>query len=364
MTTKLIKTNNKQTEKLDFTGQNVYVGIDVHKASWACCVYLEDSFFKQFTQPPGADALKAFLISNFPGGNYYSCYEAGFTGFTIHRDLTAVGINCIVVNPADVPLTNKAALTKTDTIDAKRLAINLSKGQLSPINIPSKVEEADRKLVRYRKLVQKNMANYKRGIRSLLFTLGIKIPQDIDKTYWSNKFIKWLQELDIEEQGAKSAMTLLIGDFVYQRKRLYEVTKQIRLLSESDKYKSLMTLLRSVPGIGLIIGMTIITEIMNIERFKTFNQFNGYVGIYPNQFSSGENVRMGKMTPRHNNYLRPLLIEAAWIAIRHDSALMAKFNEVVKRKTKNRAIVVIARKLLSRIYTVWSTGAVYQTGLK
>jgi transposase len=164
--------------------------------------------------------------------------------------------------------------------------------------------------------------------------------------------------------GAKSALDLMLDDLIHCRKKLYSVTKEIKKLSETVKYSPLMGLLRSTPGIGLITGMTLITEIMDINRFQSFNKFNAFVGLYPNQFSSGEKVRMGKMTPRHNAYLRPLIIEAAWTSIRFDSALTLKFNEDCKRKTKKRAIVTIARKLLSRIYMVWTNGVLYEKGLK
>lgn len=365
MRTKVLKTKEVMPlEKANFSSKVVYIGIDVHKKNWVCTVYFEDNIFQTFTQPPSAEALVSYLWNHFPGAEYNACYEAGFCGFSPQRDLSKVGVKCMVVNPADVPQTSKESLNKTDKVDARRLAEALSKRMLNPIYIPSRVDEADRKLVRYRKHIQHEMANHKRSIRSLLFTLNIKIPELLDKPYWSKKMITWLNELPIEELGAKSAMLLMVDDLVHSRKKLLEVTKQIKKLSETQKYSALFGLLKSVPGIGVIIGMTLITEIMDINRFSNFKKFNSFVGICPSQFSSGENIRMGKMTPRHNTYLRPLIIEATWVSIRHDSALMLKFTEVAQRKTKKRAIVTIARKLLSRIYTVWTDGVVYQKGLK
>lgn len=365
MRTKVQKSKEtKLLEFANFSGKTIYVGIDVHKLEWTCSVHLEEQFFKTFTQPPSAEALRTFLDNNFPGASYHACYEAGFCGFSVYRNLIKLGINCMVVNPADVPQTTKDSLTKTDKIDSKRLALCLCKGMLKPIYVPSYVDESDRKLIRYRTSVQRETANHKRRIRSLLFTLDIAIPAELNKPYWSKKMLQWLQELPISNVGAKSAMDLMLDDLIHCRKKLYSVTKEIKKLSETGKYSALMGLLRSTPGIGLITGMTLITEIMDINRFPNFNKFNAFVGLYPNQFSSGEKVRMGKMTPRHNAYLRPLIIEAAWISIRFDSALTLKFNEDCKRKTKKRAIVTIARKLLSRIYTVWTNGVLYEKGLK
>ena len=67
-----------QINKLDFKGQNIYIGIDVHLKSWSVTV------LKKFSQDPQTEALHKFLTSNYPGANYYSVYEAGFCGFWIH----------------------------------------------------------------------------------------------------------------------------------------------------------------------------------------------------------------------------------------------------------------------------------------
>ena len=55
------------------------------------------------------------------------------------------------------------------------------------------------------------------------------------------------------------------------------------------------------------------------------------------------------MTKRGRKALKIMLIEASWDAMRLDPALMAKFNELTKRMEKNKAIIRIARKMLSRI---------------
>ncbi len=62
---------------------------------------------------------------------------------------------------------------------------------------------------------------------------------------------------------------------------------------------------------------------------------------------------------QHNKYLRSLLIEAAWIAVRKDPALTASFNEYIKRMSKQEAIIRIAKKLLNRIRTVWMKNTEY-----
>jgi hypothetical protein len=70
-----------------FAGQPIYVGIDVHLKSWKVTVMAGDIHYKTFSAPPEADKLTNYLKQNFPGANYFSAYEAGFCGFSVHREL-------------------------------------------------------------------------------------------------------------------------------------------------------------------------------------------------------------------------------------------------------------------------------------
>ncbi len=112
----------EQINKLDFTGQSIYVGLDVHKKSWAVSIFSEQCEHKKFTQPPQADKLAHYLKRNFPGATYQAVYEAGFSGFGAHDQLQERGVNCLVVHPADVPTTNKERTSKRDRTDCRKLA--------------------------------------------------------------------------------------------------------------------------------------------------------------------------------------------------------------------------------------------------
>jgi hypothetical protein len=69
--------NIQKNNKLDFTNQDIYVGIDVHKKSWTVSIHLKEFEHKTFTQPSDVKILVNYLRRNIPNGNYYSVYEAG-----------------------------------------------------------------------------------------------------------------------------------------------------------------------------------------------------------------------------------------------------------------------------------------------
>ena len=128
---------------MDFSGQSIYVGLDVHKKSWAVSIFSEQCAHKKFTQPPEADKLAQYLKRNFPGAAYQAVYEAGFRGFWAHDRLQEQGVNCIVVHPADVPTTNKERTSKRDRTDCRKLARSLRNGELKGIYVPTRLQGND-----------------------------------------------------------------------------------------------------------------------------------------------------------------------------------------------------------------------------
>lgn len=355
----------RQKTGLDFKGQNIFVGIDVHLKSWAVTILTDNLFHKTFTQPACADTLSNYLNRNFPGGNYHTVYEAGFSGFWTHYKLRGMGINNIIINPADVPTTQKEKLQKDDPTDSRKLARSLRSGELKAIYVPEPSTLEDRSLIRMRATLIKDMVRFKQRIKSFLYFYGIAIPLEFKKsgTHWSRRFMKWLDQVSLEHESGTQTLKILIQEVEQQRKLLLEVLQKIRALSRSEKYATNMELIRSIPGVGFITAITFLTEIENIERFKNTDHFAGFVGLVPNRHSTGGKENNGDMTFRGQTTLRKSLIESSWFAARLDPALTMSFNGYVRRMEPNKAIIRIARKVLNRMYYVLKNKNKYVSGV-
>jgi transposase len=351
-----------QVKKIDFTGQNIYAGFDVHKKSWKVTIMAEDTFYKTFTQPPNPEVLYNYLKSNFPGGNYHSAYEAGFCGFWIHEKLTSFGITSIVVNPADIPTTDKDRVQKEDSRDSRKIARSLSSGTLIPIYTPTIQTQRNRSLIRTRAMIVKDMARYKNRIKSFLFFYGISIDEAFAQTkkHWSKRFMNWLESLEIAGESGNESLQILISEFKNLRASILKVTQQIRELSQTVTYQEQVTLLKSIPGIGLLTAMTILTELETIDRFSNLDKMCGYIGLVPSTKSSGEKEKNGDLTSRGHGVLRAAIIESSWVAIRNDPSLMKSYLAYLQRMDSNKAIIKIAKKLLSRIRFVLANKTPYQ----
>lgn len=338
--------------KDSFHGQSFYVGIDYHKKSWKVTILGEQYEHKTMSQDSSAKILANYLKKNFPGGTYKAVYEAGFSGFSSCRELKQLGVDCIVIHPADVPTSQKERLQKTDKVDSRKLARALKSKELVAIDIPDPELEADRALVRQRFRLVKDISRTKNRVKSLLFQFGILIPDHIScaqSRHWNKAYTNWLHEIPVHTHNLRQVIDNYIRIAESQRKELLVVNRQLRQLSLMPEYQSNYALLLSVPGIGITTAMTFLTQVGNINRFERLDDLCNYIGLVPTMNGSGDKMTTGKMIHRGRKELKIMLIEASWEAIRKDPALMLKFNELSKTMPKNKAIVRIARKMLSRI---------------
>lgn len=344
-----------------FKDMSIFVGIDVHKKQWNVSIYAGNTHHKSFQQPPRVKVLSEYLKTHFPGGKYFSVYESGFCGFHPHRELEQEGIRNIVVNPADVYKRDKDRKRKTDRVDATSLARGLKNRDLIAIYVPNEDCEADRKLVRYRTTIQrKKLQKSKQRIKDLLLKLGKEIPEEFRNRNWSKAFRDWVVSIQDIPSSYKQVLDMLVEDLESEKKKWLKSNRAVVLLSRSEKYGEIVQLLRSIPGIGLVVAMAIVTELITIERFKNLDELCSYVGLVPNMYSSGDEQRIGHLTKRANHELRRLIIQAAWVAKRKDPSLLLCYEKLTQRMIGNQAIIRIARKLLARVRWVWLNHCPYE----
>lgn len=340
---------SKELSTLDFTGQNIYVGLDVSKNSWSVCILTDQFEHKRFSQAPDPDALVKYLHKNLPGATYLCVYEAGFCGFWAQRTLSELGVDCIVVHPLDVPTKGKERSNRRDRVDARKLARSLRNGDLEPVYVPDPVAEQDRALVRNRHGLVKKYTRCRNQIKAFLFFLGIELPEDLARSRWSRKYVDYLRSVPVQHHSGRRTLDGLLAELDFLAAQIAVATEEIRLLADQERYRNNVQLLCTIPGIALLSAMILLTELVTVARFKNLDNLASYVGLVPGEDSSGDKEIITGLTYRRNAFLRRLIIECSWITVRKDPALLQCFTELTKRMKKNQAIIRIARKLLNRI---------------
>ena len=351
-----------QRNKISFKGQKIFIGIDVHARTWEVTVLTESGFVKRYSQVSSAKVLFDFLTKHFPDGEYHAVYESGFSGFSTYYALKEYNIDCVVTHAADVPTTQYEEVMKTDRVDALKLARSLRADEIRPIYIRKRENIDDRSVVRVRKTIQKQLGGNRSRIKHMLHCNGVKMPEIFAKpnTHWSRAFIKWLKEDVALLSPTRKSLDLLIMQVETQRSALLTATRELRNLALLDRYKDNYELLMSIPGVGTIVAMSVLTEIYDVTRFKNEKQFASYLGLIPTCHSSGDKEFHGEMTFRGNKQLGPMIIETCWVAISRDYGLGQAYIAYRRKVGPQKAIVKIARKMSNIIFSVLKNKRKYE----
>jgi transposase len=155
---------------------HLFIGMDVHKKTWAITIQKERLIVKRFTVEANAEQLITYVQKHFPRHKVECCYESCCCGYHIYHSLTAAGWNVLVVNPGDIPKGNKQSATKTDKVDCAHLAQELSAGRLKGIYVPTHKQEQFRSLFRRRNDLVKNLRRIKCHMLGFLHGTGSVFP--------------------------------------------------------------------------------------------------------------------------------------------------------------------------------------------
>ena len=336
----------------------LYIGMDIHKKSWSVHLRTDISDHKTLTIPSSTEILYHYVQTNFPEHEVSLVYEAGCCGFTASRYFLNLGWNVLVVNPADVPRTDKQSHQKTDVLDCRNLAKQLQSGHLRGIYIPDQKQDYLKSLVRQRAETTRQLRKIKCSIKALLLYHGIEIPKEFDNPNWSKAFIEWIENIPWQEPVGKLCMESKIRLLKVIYQEYLELANQLRSYCRKNHKKDYY-LLKSIPGVGGYLSSVVLAEVGDLRRFNKETQFASFVGLVPNIRNSGMTENVFGVTPRCRDLLRSYIIESAWVALRLDPEMQTYYRKHQGKNPKS-IIIKIARKLLNRMLSVIKKETPYQ----
>lgn len=336
----------------------LYIGIDVHKRSWSVSMRTDVAEHKTISFVPSSEKLYDYVRTHFPDYEVNLVYEACCCGFSHARDFLNYAWNVKVVNPADIPTSDKQAYQKTDKNDSKNLCKQLEKNNLHGIYIPTETQEQFRSLLRQRVETAKQLRRIKSQIKSMLLFHGIELPEKYDNSHWTKEFLNWLSELKWSNPMGKSSMAAKLRTYNFVYSEYLGLANELRAYARTH-HKEDYYLLKSIPGIGGYLSAALLAEIGDIRRFDNEAQFSSYLGLVPGMRDSGETEKTTGITPRANGLLRAYLIEAAWVAVRKDPEIQAYYRKHIGKNQK-AVVVKIAHKMARRILSVIKNKKLYE----
>jgi transposase len=358
-----INPRSEGSKPVNFIDRHLFVGIDVHKVRWQVAVFFEGLILSNASIAASAEGLVAYLRKHYPDARFNCVYECGPFGFTLCRKLWAAGMECIVVNAGDIPGTDKERRSKTDPIDARKMARHHSAGLLSGIHVPSEKLQKRRGIIRFRKRLWADLVRAKNRLKSELKFQGIEVPQKFDNPHWSRNFIAWIDRQAQADADLKDTLELMLDEVRALRLLLLKTERKLRELMWSADYKHNSELLRTIPGVGPLTAMMFLLEVGDVRRFRTVDALNRFVGLCPDSDSSGEKEKHTGITTRRHKTLRSALVESSWQLIRRDMAMLDHYKNLCRRMKPQKAIIRISRKLLRRMRALILSDRIYVKGI-
>lgn len=287
----------------------IHLGLDTSKNSIAVGILRPGEVSPDAEKIFNDEATIRRLIDRFADRSVLRvCYEAGPTGFGLHRLLTSMGVACEVVAPSLVPR-SPGDRVKTDRRDCRRLARLHRAGELTAIRVPTPQEEAVRDLCRARADMVTDRTRARHRLGKFLLRHD-RIWRDGDA--WTIKHERWLTGQRFDDPALQATYGHYRAVLVARDADLAAAEADLAYWYTHGPFAAAVARLCAYRGVAQLAALTIAGEVGDWRRFATARAFMGFTGLVPSEYSSGDSVRRGRITKAGNAHLRTQLIESAW----------------------------------------------------
>jgi transposase len=263
-----------------YHGKHIYIGIDVHRKSYTLTCLCDGLVVKRCHMAADSAALVEFCRKRFPGASLASAYEAGFSGFGLHRTLWAHDIHNIVVHPAAIEVAARDRV-KTDKRDSAKIAEQLAAGRLHGIRVPTEDEERKRLLTRGREQLLRHRTRLQNQLRIRPHQFGLLAPTDTRRM--SSEVVA-----EVLQQSLSPELRLTVETLYTLWQRIDEQLRQLGTnLRAQAKQDPLEHWYRSVPGIGPVAARVLANELGDMQHFPNERALFSFTGLTPSEDSSG-----------------------------------------------------------------------------
>lgn len=294
-------------------------------------------------------------------------YEAGQDGFWIHRALSALGHDVLVVDPASIPVERHARRAKTDRLDAVRLLTCLrrwlrgERDGMRVVHVPTVDAEAQRHLVRERGQLQKEIGQHRDRMRKLLRTVGCWDSMTGD-------FAGRLRQGRLTDPDGHALPAELQRRLERECARLALAQEQLtqleaRLLAQlPEPVQQRIGQLQQLRAVGPVGATRLVLELY-WRNFDNRRQVGSCVGLVPQPYDSGASRVDQGISKQGNRRVRALLVEMAWLWLRYQphsalSSWFARYCSGAGKRSRRIAIVAVARRLAIALWRYLKAGEI------
>jgi transposase len=314
-----------------------YVGIDsaYRRASW-CALGEGGATIGEGVVTADEDGLARLVLRL--GTDARACVEMMSGAVWVHDRLAAAGWEVQVAHARKVRDVAPLAC-KTDKVDARVLAELCRRDLVPALWLPPLTERALREQLRRRMHLVRLRASAMNRVFGLLTQWGLRISLERLRAADGKEL---LADRGVEETWRRSvAEALTVIDLLDER--VAPLERDLRHAARDDER---VVLLKTIPGVGDLLGLTLASEIGDVARFPTPRKLIGYAGLAPRVHQSGERSHTGALSKAGSRTLRWAAVEAAHAAWRPTNPWHHLYSDIARRAGKNPAKSAVARKIL------------------
>jgi transposase len=344
----------------------IKLSADVHRKDFKICRQVGDQNLQPAQVFEPAAAVQWALKQLASAERVVFCYEAGFSGFSLARQLERAGVEPLVICPQR--LDERCKKVTTDRRDARAIGGRLDRylagnqEALVPVRIPTEVEEEERAVSRQRGQMLKARKQFEAQGRSLLHFKGRACPTG----WWRGSEVERQRTVQTEQWPASLVARLASYRRLALAADLEVIALTVQLESEAEQHLP-PGLSRLPTGFGKLSLEILRREVCDYQRFKNRGNVGSFFGLCCAESSSGDQQHQGSITKTGNPRCRHALVELAWRALQFqpDYWLVKKYKtrmtQAKARSVARKKIIVAMARLIGvdlwRLYTGQTTPA-------
>jgi transposase len=333
-----------------------FIGIDLHKKTISVCVMNQERKVLKRQTLPCAEPKR--IVAFFrQWGEFQAVVEATASYEWLWQLLEPLAQRLVLAHPKKLRVIAESK-NKSDQLDAQVLAEFLALDMIPEAYRPTLRQRQHRALVRQRCFVQKNLTRVRNKIRRLLSDYNADRPDLFTKAG-----LQYLLGAKKKVSAAdRFVLSQLLAQWEYHLKQFQAVNRRLKAFAQkaSPQEKEIRAVLASMPSVGPTTIEVVLSEIGDIQRFRSNKRVVAYAGLAPGHRESAGHKKDLGITKEGSGLLRWALIQTAWRMVRCTLRWRWVYENLKKRRGSKRAIAAVARRLLTVMAALWRTGQHYR----
>ena len=330
-----------------------FVGIDLHKKTITVCVVSSERkvLVRRTLSCAPAENLRQFFAALGP---FQAVVEATASYEWLWLLLEPLATRLVLAHPKKLRVIAEST-RKSDRLDAQVLAEFLALDMIPEAYRPTPRQRQHRALVRQRFYLRKRIVAVKNRLRRILSDYNAD-----RRDLFSQEGQAFLKEVPVSAAD-RFILDQLVAEWGGHERQLAQLTKELKAFGKKapQPEQEARAVLATMPAVGPVTIDVVVSELGSLQRFRSAKKVVAYAGLAPGQRESAGHSRELGITKDGSRYLRWALVEGAWRLVRRSAHWKAIYEGIQKRRGRKKAIVAVARRLLTVMVALLRSGQAY-----